>query len=56
MKIKYKLTVALLWVLAILSTLWVTRATNFFNDLSPLFFICMAGSVISVGLARHHSF
>jgi len=48
MKYKYEFGTALLWTCAILTTLWITRGTNFFKYLSPLFFICMTGSIIIV--------
>lgn len=52
MKYKYELAVALLWTCAILTTLWLTRGTDSFNYLGPLFFICMSGSIIIVRQAR----
>jgi uncharacterized membrane protein len=52
MKYKYEIGMALLWACAILTTLWITRGTDFFNYLGPLFFICMTGSIIIVKLAR----
>ena len=52
MKVKYELSIAILWAIAMLSTLWITRDTNYFSYLGPLFFICMLASVIIVSLAR----
>jgi len=52
MKYKYEFTVTALWTIAILATLWITRGTNLFTYLGPLFFICMTGSIIAVRQAR----
>jgi hypothetical protein len=52
MKYKYELTVTALWTIAILATLWITRGTDLFTFLGPLFFICMTGSIIVVRQSR----
>ncbi len=52
MKYKYEFTVAALWTIAVLATLWITRGTHMFTFLGPLFFVCMTGSIVTVRQAR----
>lgn len=52
---KYELTVLALWLIAILATLFLTRDTNLFGLLGPLFLFCMIGSILTVRAAQKNS-
>ena len=52
MKYRYEFSITGLWTIAIGTTLWLTRGTDLFSYLGPLFLICMTGSIIIVRQAR----
>ena len=41
-----------LWLIAILSTLWILEGTGCFAKLAPLYFVCMTGNVLIVRRSR----
>jgi len=50
----YRLTIyaiALLWIIAIGVTYFTLKDTEYFLKLSPVYFICMAGSILVVKFA-----
>ena len=49
---KYEAVTLLLWLIAILTTLLVTRDTGLFSLLGPVFAFCMIGCVLVVRKAR----
>lgn len=50
--LKFELAILLLWLLAIVPTVLLLRQTGLITYLSPLYFICMIGSVYIVRSAR----
>jgi hypothetical protein len=49
---KYEAVTLLLWLIAILVSLFVTRETGLFSWLGPVFAFCMIGCVLIVRKAR----
>jgi hypothetical protein len=49
---KYEAGTLLLWLIAILTTLFVTRDTGQFSILGPVFAFCLIGCVLIVRKAR----
>lgn len=45
-------TVAVLWLIALVTTMLLTRDTGSFTFLGPVFAICMIGSVVTVKRSR----
>src|SRR5215510_1339500 len=52
MKMRYEIAVLFLWVIAIGATVLLVREPGTFGHLSPVYAICMIGSVVSVRRAR----
>ena len=52
MLVKCEGSVAFLWLIAILSTLWILDGAGYFAKLAPLFFVCMAGNLLIVRRCR----
>lgn len=48
---KYELTTIALWMIAIVTTLILTRNNGLFTYLGPVFFICLVGSILTVRAA-----
>jgi hypothetical protein len=45
---KYILTIAFLWFIAIVTTLVLVGKTGVFTYLGPVYFICMVGSIVAI--------
>jgi hypothetical protein len=45
---KYILTITLLWIIAIVTTLWFIDKENSFTYLGPVYWICMVGSIVTM--------
>lgn len=43
--------IALLWIIAIGVTYFTLKETEYFSKLSPVYFVCMAGSIFVVKFA-----
>lgn len=41
-------TIAALWLIAIVATFLITRNTGLFTYLGPLYLICMIGSIVTI--------
>jgi hypothetical protein len=40
--------IVMLWLITILASLFILRDTDYFTKLSPVYFICMLGSIVTV--------
>lgn len=49
---RHEVIVLLLWFIAIVATLVITRDSGLFTYLGPVYAICMIGSVVTVRRAR----
>jgi len=51
-KVVPEMIVAMLWLIAIVTTVAFTSGTGVFTFLGPVFAICMIGSIVTVRRAR----
>lgn len=49
---KYEAAILVLWLIAILATLYVLRATSLFTYLAPVYAICLIGCLFVLRQAR----
>lgn len=52
--IKFELAILLLWLVAIVPTLLILRQSGLITYLSPLYFMCIVGSIYVVRSAKRN--
>lgn len=52
MKKNPEFSILALWLIAIATTLYLTRDTGLFTYLAPLYFVCTVGSIVTVRSAK----